>query len=162
MEDGTRHGRQLAQRSDRKQVRRHQKGKDAGIVRWPESGGNQSDRLHRVSKSLFAKSFGGGRSGALKVVGSEFMLALLFAHGPDYHPHRVTPLRIEWLRSSGLLPVAVRQPDRITQRIQFILPLPHARLHLGLVLTAPFEGWSIQVRHEGIGIGIDEDMAGLP
>src|SRR3954452_18976895 len=86
------HLRQLPQRSDRKEICRHQKGKDASIVGWPKSGGNQTNRLHRISESLFAESFGGGGRRALKMVGSESVLSLLFAHGTDHDTHRITPL----------------------------------------------------------------------
>src|SRR5215469_9060356 len=105
MNNRIRHLGQLAQRRDREQVRRHQEWKDARIVRGAESGSNQSNRLHRVSKSVFAQCLGGRGRGALKVVRAESILSLLLAHGADYDTHGIAPLRIEWLRSAGLLPV---------------------------------------------------------
>src|SRR5579862_2462227 len=96
------------------------------------------------------------------MIGTESVFSLLFAHGTDNNPHRIMPLSVEWLRSARSLPVSMREPDRIAQRVQFIFALAHALLHLRLVLAAPLERRSIQVRHKGIRVGIDEDIACLP
>src|SRR5579862_746903 len=50
------HLRQLPQRSEREEVRRHQERKDARIVRRSEARSNQANRLDRISKSLFSES----------------------------------------------------------------------------------------------------------
>ena len=92
------------------------------------------------------------------MIRTESVFSLLFAHGADCDAHRIVPLRVERLRPASSLPISMRQPDRIAERIQFILALADALLHLGLVLAAPLERRSIQVRHNGIGTGIDEDV----
>ena len=106
VQDAAGHRGQMSQRGDRKEIGRHKKGKDAGVVGWAEARGDETDRVDRIAVAFFAERFRGTRRGALKVVGAETVFALLDAHGRHNKPHGVTPAGVKGLGAAGLLPIA--------------------------------------------------------
>ena len=71
------------------------------------------------------------------------------------------PAAVEGAGIAGLLPVAVGEADGVAERVELPLALADSVLDVGLVLEAPGERRRVEVGHEGIGVGVDEEAASL-
>ncbi len=90
------------------------------------------------------------------------MIALLLTHRPNDETQRLVPTRIERGSVAGLLPVCVRQPDGVAERVQFPLPKSNAGVHNGIVVYRPDRGCrGLQIGHKGVGVWIDQNAPAL-
>ena len=89
------------------------------------------------------------------------MLALLRAEGGDDEPHGTRPGLVEGAGVVGRLPIAVRETDGVAERVDLPFALGDALLELGFIAATPDERRLREIGHEGVGVGIDEDAAGL-
>lgn len=87
--------------------------------------------------------------------------ALLDAHGADDEAHGVAPACVEGLGAAGLFPEAVREADGVAEGVELILAFADSLAVFGLVLEAPLERGRGKVGHEGVGVRVDEEAAGL-
>ena len=56
--DALRHGRELQEADDGEEVGRDEEGEDAGVVRRPEAGRDEADRVDRIAVAAVRKHFG--------------------------------------------------------------------------------------------------------
>ena len=95
------------------------------------------------------------------MIGSEALLALLNAHRLDCELHRGVPGLVEGRRVTCCAPVSVREAHWVAERVEFPLSLAYAALHVGCVGSAPLERRCVEVGHEGVRVGVDEDAPRL-
>ena len=109
------------------------------------------------------RGFGRLLAAPLKAVGPGAGDALLGLEGRHNRPRGLSPGRIERLGVAARLPVIMRQPQHIAQRIQLPLALRDPRFHLGPIGPRPIEpAGRGRIAGEGIGIGIDQHAARVP
>ena len=83
------------------------------------------------------------------------MLTLLLAEGLDDAVGGSTPLVIEWSDAAGGLPVAVRKPDGVAERIDLPFALADAGEHIGFVMHGPGEWLVASGTHECVGVRVE-------
>ena len=98
---------------------------------------------------------------ALEAVGAGALLALLGSHGGEDRLHGLFPGGVEGFGVAGGFPVAVGEADGVADGVEFVFALAYALLEVGFVFEAPLEGWGVEVGHEGVGVGVDEEAADL-
>ena len=114
--------------------------------------------MYRLAKAFFAQRLGRRDCLALKVVRPQAVPALLHTHGTHDQLHGLVPASIERLYIARCLPVAVREPYRVAQRIELILAFKDAHTHFRVI--AHRRGRA-QVGGKGVGIRIDQQASGL-
>ena len=107
--------RQLAQRTDREDVRRDQEREDARIVRRPEPAMDQPDRSRRRPIAVERHALADDRRRAAEAIRPRPVLALLLAERPDRRARTIGPQRIERRGVAGRLPIGVRDPHRVAE-----------------------------------------------
>src|SRR6185312_4703338 len=95
--------------------------------------------------------------------GSRTFAPLLLPKSPDYHSHGAPPLGVEGHTVVSRFPVAIRETDNMTKRIDFPLALGNPGLHVGLVEPRPLQRLSgLRIREKCIGVRIDQNAPRMP
>ena len=89
------------------------------------------------------------------------MLTLLGAEGAHDRPGRLFPQCIEGGRVPGLLPITVRQADRVAKRIHFPLAFAYPWIMFRLIFHCPLERRRRSIAHKCVRIGVDQNHARL-
>ena len=151
--------RSLAQRTYGHEIGRHQKLEGSRVVRRAERRSYQSRIAGRIAvpDNAFRIKLPVGHP--QKPVLSVTVAPLLFPHHLQHFSDCLFPRTVEYGRIPGLLPILIRQPDRITMGIQFPFPLEDIRIRLRPVcaVRSPY-----RLHVEGICIRIDADALHLP
>ena len=108
-----------------------------------ETGCDEADGLDRIADAIHQRVSGVGCL-SLESIGTRAFLALLNAHGLENGRHCLFPGGIEGARVACTFPISMRQANRVTDRVEFILAFSDARLHLSLVLRAPLSGGALR------------------
>src|SRR3546814_10101968 len=88
---------------------------------------DEADLLRRPAISAEHQAVRRLERGALELVRSGSVLALLLAEGLDRELHRARPCVVERRLVARARPIFVGQPHRIAERVDFPLPLGNAR-----------------------------------
>jgi len=152
---------ELAQTNHGEHVGGNEEGVDAGVVGWTKHGVDQAVRDGGIAEAAEGNRVAGAEGLALEGVGALVRFALLGAEGADDGPGGFLEGGIEGLGVAGGLPEAVGEAKRVAERIDLPLALADAGMHVGLVVDRPTEGGGGGVAHEGVGVGVEDDHAGL-
>ncbi len=144
----------LSQRRDSEKVGRDQVLKRSGIVRWAESGNNQSHRFDRSTQAVVIQRIQSTFRLTLETVRAYTVLTLLFLESLQDSSNCLHPFTVEDTAVTSYFPILVSQTKRVTKRVYLPFALVQFGLHICQV-SHPVATRRSVVESIGVRINVD-------